>query len=1074
MKQSPLARRTSPHCTLGPSVRNRLCAALLALLAASLPSATVLADDTADEADLQFQIAAERYQAGDYRAALEHFLASNRLVPNKNVLFNIAKTFEQLGRLPDAYRYYALALEGENDASTRQKVSDALTKLRERVAVVVVKTEPAGATVYLDRKDLGSRGSTPKQLGLASGTYRVIVEMPGYEPVELTGVQAKVGQITNVELKLVRIVGTLDVRTQAGAQIRVDHDDGAPDCIAPCKLPVGPGRRTVYVSKPGFQRTETIVDVVAKQTVTRDVGLTALSGNVVVNADVPNALITVDGEPKGFTPTVLSVPVGPHLLKVSAQGYREQERKVEVLQSGQTSLDFDLSSSEEVTAASRTNEAIEDAPASVSTVSGQELRAMGYPTIAEAIRGVRGIYLSNDDVYISAGVRGFANPGSYGNRILVLVDGHPTNDNYIWSSYLAYDARADLEDVERIEIVRGAGSVLYGTGAFFGVINVITRSRNAPSHAELGVSTALGAGRARAHMTWRASPDAGVWLSASGTRAQTSDKFYPEFVGKPQGTGLSDGFIRNADDHVSGFFGGRIWYKALTLQGSFNSHDKNSASAQFQTQLGVASRNKDSKAFLEARFEPQLAKTFQSLTRAHFNYYGYDNVLPYAKYDRTDAACTANAKACDYGTETDRYRGLWAGAEQRFQWTPNDRTRVTVGGEVIQHFRTLQVGDDDRSIPFGAPGGDANIPRERLTGSIIRRDDPFTSFAGYMNADIPLGSRLRVSAGARIDHFTNILSKFDFLEQFNPRLAVVAKIYDGGTTKVIAGKAFRAPSVYESYYIGTTQIESKGLRPEQVYSAELEHTHRFSPTVAATAAGYANYVTKLIELNRDVSGGVKQYQNSQAPILVFGGELELRREWRQGWMFGATYSLQRARYDDSKLPAASKLREVPNSPTQLASVKGAFPIIGKSLTLGTRLSILSSAADLQNRQFCGADAGGKLTPCPTQQRTDLGLDWDVVLGGEAERYGLRYSLGLYNAADWKYDSVASAEFSQRTIRQPGRTLMASLSWNIDLPFLEPKTTAASGAESVAPSPSPSPPAPTSAPISPKAPAPETP
>ena len=54
------------------------------------------ADDLADEADLQFQLGAARYRDGDFQGALEHFLASNRLVPNRNVSFNIARSFEKL------------------------------------------------------------------------------------------------------------------------------------------------------------------------------------------------------------------------------------------------------------------------------------------------------------------------------------------------------------------------------------------------------------------------------------------------------------------------------------------------------------------------------------------------------------------------------------------------------------------------------------------------------------------------------------------------------------------------------------------------------------------------------------------------------------------------------------------------------------------------------------------------------------------------------------------------------------------------------------------------------------------
>ena len=111
----------------------------------------------------------------------------------------------------------------------------------------------------------------------------------------------------------------------------------------------------------------------------------------------------------------------------------------------------------------------------------QELRAFGYPTIAEALRGTRGVYLSNDHVVYSAGFRGLGEPLDYGNRLLVLSDGHSTNDNVLNASFVGSDARDDLHDVDHIEVVRGPGSLLYGTGALSGIVNLVPRGRDEPT-----------------------------------------------------------------------------------------------------------------------------------------------------------------------------------------------------------------------------------------------------------------------------------------------------------------------------------------------------------------------------------------------------------------------------------------------------------------------------------------------------------------------------------------------------------------------------------------------------------------
>ncbi len=94
--------------------------------------------------------------------------------------------------------------------------------------------------------------------------------------------------------------------------------------------------------------------------------------------------------------------------------------------------------------------------------------------------------ISNDRVYSSASIRGIGQPNDYGNRLLVLSDGASLNDNILSSSYIGSDGRADLEDVDRIEVVRGPGSLLYGAGAFSGVVNLVPRPRDERNSAHVG------------------------------------------------------------------------------------------------------------------------------------------------------------------------------------------------------------------------------------------------------------------------------------------------------------------------------------------------------------------------------------------------------------------------------------------------------------------------------------------------------------------------------------------------------------------------------------------------------------
>lgn len=946
----------------------------------------------ADEADLQFALGADRYEAGDFKGALEHFLASNRLVPNRNVVFNIARTYEQLKRAPDAYRYYLQAADGETNPATRKRVEESIARVTPLVAVLKVESTPPGATIYLNRKDLGPRGDAPRKLGLAAGKYTVLVELAGYLPAQAADVELKVGEERVVKLDLMPILGTLVVAGEREAEVRLDKDDAPVLCVVPCNVPVSPGKHTVFVQKAGFIPSEQSITIPANGTAEVRARLVVENGTVVVSADVREALITIDGRPMGFTPAVLNVPVGTRVVRISQSGFRPYEERVVVRAKEQARVDAQLALYEEVVAASRVSEAVEDAPASVTIISNQELRAMGYPTIAEAVRGVRGLYLSDDRSYVTVGVRGFSRPGDYGNRVLILLDGQPMNDNYIWSSYVGFDGRVDLEDVDRIEVVRGPGSVLYGTSAFFGVINVITRSRTQKTHGEVGVSAVQnGVGRARATGYLRFGDDAGAWLTVAGARSAGSDYYFPEITADARDpnaeTGANgrpvDGNARGVDGFDAGMVTGRAWWKQLTVQWFYNFRTKTLPTGEYGTIFGDP-RNTfaDKRGMVEVRFEPQVTDRVQLLSRGHANLYDFDG---------------RNAYPAPAGIDRDTYRGRWAGLEQRVVFTPTPRLRATVGGELIRHFQTLQLGDSD-SGPYvfdnaGNPG----------------RNDPFTVAAGYALADASVLSNLKVSGGARFDYYSS-LDELDVGSAVNPRVSLVWKPYAGGNVKVMGGKAFRAPSVYELFYTSSTQLRPVNLKPEQIVSGEVEFAHRFSSVVTGTVAGYANRISRVIEL-QEIGGGQNQYANAANPVMVLGSEFELRREWRSGWMVAGTYSLQRAEYLDSP-----GLRRVPNSPNHLGSVKGAVPILGRALMGMTRVTLEGPRPDRNVRD----------TDAP-QGTTEMGVVWDLVLSGEVEKLGVRYALGAYNVADWRYDTVPSGEFRQRTIVQSGRSVLASLS-----------------------------------------------
>lgn len=146
---------------------------------------------------------------------------------------------------------------------------------------------------------------------------------------------------------------------------------------------------------------------------------------------------------------------------------------------------------QEVTTASKTEEKIADIPASVVVVRREDIERHGYRDLAEALRHITGLY--GIDTYsregMAFGVRGFWSKWT-NKQIILLVDGVPQM-NPIRNNHPLAEIPVPIEAVERIEVVRGPLSLIYGDGAFFGAINIITELKKRPDRPNL-VSFGMG------------------------------------------------------------------------------------------------------------------------------------------------------------------------------------------------------------------------------------------------------------------------------------------------------------------------------------------------------------------------------------------------------------------------------------------------------------------------------------------------------------------------------------------------------------------------------------------------------
>ena len=971
----------------------RISIGILILAAMSL-AWPAFADDLADEADLQFELGTISYRRGDYRTALEHFLASNSLVPNANVIYNIARAYERLGQYPEAYRAFDSALASETNANARITIQQELDRIRPHVALLEIITDPPGATIYLNRKDLGPRGSSPRVLAVTPGTYRVIVELAGHHPLVKESNTVSKGYTSKINLKLSPLRGWVHLVGDSGTTAQVKLPDSEVACRLPCDLSLPVGEQRLRFSRPGYANGETVIAVDAGHAQQFSPLLEPLVGSLVVRTDEPGTRVEVDGRIVGFSPSITPVNAGKHQVVLSLKGYQKEKREIQVEPNRETRIELELTRDDSVIAASRRSQSVDDAPSSVSLISRNEITGLAYPTLAEALKGRPGVYFSDDRAYVGIGIRGLGRLGSYGNRVLVLQDGMATNDNWIGSAYVGYDAMTDLGDVDRVELVRGPGSVVYGTSAFSGVVNVVTRGVTRNS-VETAIDTSYAnVARVRTRGDWVLGRNATLWTSVSAANSQGLDYFIPEYsnVTPPGG---SPGVARGVDGFQAETLRGRLEWKWFTASWFLHNHDKQYPGAQFVTIFGdPRAKQRDTRGFIELKAEPSLSPTLSFLSRVYLNRYTFSGQYPH--------------EASNGGFEVDTFHGHWAGVEERFSYHLTPRTTLALGGEFQWHFDVTEATHTNEGYVLYDVGGNSK---------------PFTVAASYISLDGEITPRTHVSLGTRLDHYST------FGNSANPRLAIMVKPWQSGNFKFIAGRAFRAPSVYELYYNdgGETQVANPQLKPEVIYSAEIEYSHRITPTVVATLSGWGNTIHSLIDAQAtSLPSNAAQFVNTPFPVVVVGTDASIRRDWRQGWMVEANYGLQRASFLKSESVSdlvtfgqTTRRSHVSNVPSQNIALRAFAPILDKRLLLGTRWTFI-------DRRWTRYDPNSGVE----QKTTDSAILWDIVLSGTEGRSGIGYYAGVYNLFDWRYSLPVGFEFKQTTMPQLGRSVVAGLSWHL--------------------------------------------
>jgi iron complex outermembrane receptor protein len=606
---------------------------------------------------------------------------------------------------------------------------------------------------------------------------------------------------------------------------------------------------------------------------------------------------------------------------------------------------------------------LQEAPASVTILTAEDLYKYGYRTLGEALSSVRGFFTTNDRTYRTVGVRGFGLPGDYASRILVMVNGHNMADNVFDSMlWFGVDFPIDMSLVKRIEIIRGPSSALYGSNGIFATVNVVTKSPDEVGPPRLMLD--FGSFGEKKTQLMAAAPigkNAKFLFSGSVfSNAGESPLFFPEFNAPDNNYGRA---IHMDGENGYHFFSNLVW-RNWSLTAALSKRIKVQPVSWGPTIFNdPGTKVIEPSNFVEAVYTRERAnrvfqwRTFYSQTHLRGR---FDFALDSTVEDNRSCSC-----------------GDWIGSELTYRFDVGRFGTLTAGAETKVDLRVLQSSRDVSPAPYEFV-------------NINRRDK---SLAVFAQDELTLSPLWKLDLGIRVDASA-------YRPSFvSPRAALIFQPSAAWTYKLLYGRAFRDPNAFDLFFDdGISAAANPGLRPENVDTIEVNVERRFGQRWSVLGAAYG-YWLRDFQTAVYTDRGVIQYQN-RGGARAAGLELEINGRPAQWLEAAASYSIQRATDSLTGTP-------LPNSAGQQAKLRFAVPI-GRRFYASSSLRANSARRTL---------AGISLDPVVL-------ADLTFSTRGLLRNFDLQF--GIRNAFDRQYTDPIALTSRMDSMPQPGRTFFVEL------------------------------------------------
>ena len=606
-----------------------------------------------------------------------------------------------------------------------------------------------------------------------------------------------------------------------------------------------------------------------------------------------------------------------------------------------------------VVGAAKREQTLGNVASAVTVVTADRIRRFGYRTVAEALAGVAGVYLQDTRLTQQIGIRGLQIPGGFNSRVLVLVDGATINEAWGAFAGVGWDGLVSIDDIARIEVIRGPVGAVYGTNAFFGIINIVTRGAAEGSRAWGRVS----AGNINGMTATAGFAQGGVNKQIRGsvlamTRFGESSTV-PEIQSEPLESDGANTLIAAVIGTYGGSFGQLRAYRSVR-ESPFAPYDADPAN-------DPAFELFNYQVLAEGGHTWEVSKRLTVAARGYVNLYRYADRIYYVAADGT---------FLDFGDA----RTFGAELRGRYELRKDGKLGIT-GGAEANYNQT-----ESRSYTEGDFANAAIVPLDfSIQGIYSELDGQPLPWLGF-------------TAGLRFDNNTKIARKL------SPRAALFLTNGEKYGAKLLYAEGFRNPSAFEGFFEDGRDFSSNpDIKPETVRSFEGVLWARPITGLSTRLSGFYWKAKDVIEQLPDPDDEtLLQFQNVGVYVTE-GIEAEATYRNSAGWYgFGG---LAVARVGSAQSGGELAYGEVVNAPRVTGQVGASTPKLGD-------LAHVSLAAVYLSPRHTRTDENGDGLPNSVRW---LGLDATVYVPNVK---GFDLTLGVRNLLGKRDEVPAPGDYDR--------------------------------------------------------------